>query len=244
MAAAGDGCRRRLAVVAHRGPPGGGRGLRPRPGLRGRAAGSWRTRRASAARPPGAARASRATAGPRPSILRLSSWRPSRAATTTASSRVGQRVDQGGDDVEVAGPGQGPGGDLAEAGVAVGQQLAEAVLVRPEHGRALGLVAGDQPDEGRVGVLGAGVLEHGEHPLDRAVHRPADDPAAGDRQAREVLGQPAAAEQRPRAEPLDLDPRESSWRSTWSGRGSPRPCSARRRGSSSSEPSPRCWLDG
>ena len=115
---------------------------------------SYQSRHLRAA--PAAARASRRDGGPRPSILRLSSWRPSRAVSTTSSIGVGQGADQGGDDVEVAGPRQRPGGDLAKARVAVGQELAEPVLVRPEHVGAFGLVAGDQPREGRVGVLRRG----------------------------------------------------------------------------------------
>ena len=63
------------------------------------------------------------------------------------------------------------------------------------------------PGDRRVGLLGARVFEDGEHPLDRAVHRPAHDPPARHRHRRQVLGQLTAAQQRAGAQPLDLDPR-------------------------------------
>ena len=68
--------------------------------------------------------------GPGPLILRLRSWRPSLAAPTTSSSWLGatRASIKRGDDVEVAGMGQCPGGDPANAWVAVGKHLAKPVL--------------------------------------------------------------------------------------------------------------------
>ena len=80
--------------------------------------------------------------------------------------------------------------------VAVGEHLAKSNLERAKGAGPFRVVPVDQPGDRGIGLLGAGVFEHREHPLDRAVHRPAHDAAAGDRHRRsgpwEAPGRPSS----------------------------------------------------
>ena len=119
--------------------------------------------------------------------------------------RVFQQGDQDRHGVEVPGAAQAPRGDAPNPGIGIFHQLDEPLLVLLENLRPLGLVALDQPGEGLLGTLAPGVLQGGEHPLDRPVHRPDQHAASGDGQARQVLRQAPPTDERSRAEALDLD---------------------------------------
>ena len=124
---------------------------------------------------------------------------------------IDQGTDQVGHHVQVAGPGEGPGRDLTHAGVAVGKQLAEPILEGPKHGRA--------PRPGNVRAAPTRPSRRsrrGGLRAPRASPRPPRS-SAGSRsrppatvRLRQVLGQPSPSQERPRTEPLDFDPLESS----------------------------------
>ena len=118
------------------------------------AGGPRRTRPASSGRLPAAARASRGSGGPRPSIFRLRSWRPSRAATTTFSSGSSRALIRSGTTSRSPVRASAQAATCADAGVAIGEHLAEPVLEGPQHVGPFALIAFDQPGDRRVGVLG------------------------------------------------------------------------------------------
>ena len=181
-------------------------GRRRRPGLRGRAAGSpsyhCRQRRAASCRCSGVD----GEGGPEPVDLAAEELQARPGGVDHVVVGVDQRVDQR------RGPRRGRRcgpGPRRRPGGAPGRGRSASLRNRSLYGRR---TPGPSACSARPGPRapsrrpGPGVLEHGEHPLDGAVHRPAHDPPAGDRQARQVLGQSAASQQGSRAEPLDLDP--------------------------------------
>ena len=111
-----------------------------------------------------------------------------------------QHIDQQRDDVEIAGVRQAPAATRRTPGSRSESILRNRTLNGREARPGLRVVPLDHARDRRVGLLGARVFEDGQHPLDRAVHRPAHDPPPGHRHRRQVLGQLSAAQQRARSQ--------------------------------------------